>query len=143
MSNPYAYRRTTRTKAPRNNPEEQFQASLVQYLELALYDTEVEWGATLNGAHLGFKQREKMIATGMRPGALDLYFVISQRTKWAEVKAPKGYLTTDQKRFISRLHPSDYGGVWKTLEDAVAALEGWGVRLRPVNLSAHLIRFPT
>jgi hypothetical protein len=129
----YAYRRGPKTaRKTRTDPEFQFQKTLCRYLEIALPD-EIEWGTTLNGAHLSQTQRSKLKATGFRPGALDMYFIIDGRTYWAENKSEVGRLTADQKRFMSCLEPGTFA-VWRTIDDAIASLTMWGVRLRPVTV---------
>lgn len=124
---PYAYKRGPR-RTPRQNPELALQIAVARFLSLAL-PTDVEWTASLSGAHLGPAQRSKMKASGLRPGFPDLMMIFRRRTYYIELKAEKGVLSSDQKRVLAALHP-DCWAVCRSLDEVVAALTRWGVPLR-------------
>ena len=131
----------TRTGAstPRQHPEADVQASAVKYLGWAL-PKEVEWTATLSGAHLGENQRKAAKRTGLRPGISDIVLVAPNRGAFfLEVKPPRGQrdakgrrqyrsLTEDQERWAAAA-----GKRWQTchsLEEIEAALLLWGIQPR-------------
>lgn len=114
-----------KTTKKRGDPEHQFQKTVVQYLTFAL-PTDILWTATLSGAHLGNKQREKATEAGLRPGLPDMIFVLpSGAVKMLELKSPRGSLSSGQKDYRDYL--GDAFAVAKTLEQVRDALLSWGV----------------
>lgn len=133
-----ATRTTAQTK--RAHPEEDLQGTVVIYLTYAL-PKEIEWTATLSGAHLGDNQRAKAKRTGLRRGLSDFVLVRpSAGAFFLEVKPPRGQrsgagghrqyrgLTVEQQRWADAL-----GKRWQTchsLEEVEAALILWGIEPR-------------
>ena len=122
-----------RVKAPYKHPEQDLQSAVCTYLTYAL-PRDVEWTATLSGAHLGQLQRMKAKLTGLRPGISDIVLAVPSRGGFfLELKPPKGkgqyrYLTPGQERWAAAL-----GHRWKTchsIEEVETALIGWGLTPR-------------
>ena len=146
MTLPYHYKRTRAPKgvtAMRDNPEERLQKAVVQFLSYCLPE-DVEYTASLAGAHLGQSQRAKASATGLMPGWPDLMFVIARRTYYIEIKAPITVksrnpdrygtlddpdLSADQRRVLGRLHP-DCWRICRSVDEVAAALMAFGCQLK-------------
>jgi hypothetical protein len=128
---PYAYRKggSLKPKTVRANPELALQISMKQWLTYVL-PPEVKWGSTLNGVHLGIKARSDAKASGFQKGALDLFFIISRRTFWVEIKVLPNKLTKEQREFIEALHPDAWAVVY-SIEELEAALIRFGAKLKP------------
>lgn len=130
----------TGARAPRETPEADLQERVVRYLTYAL-PREIEWTATLSGAHLGQNQRMMAKRTGLRRGLSDFILLAPARGAFfLEVKPPKGQrsgagqhrqyrgLTEDQQRWANTA-----GNRWRTchsLEEVEAAITYWGMTPR-------------
>lgn len=151
----YHFKRTTAPRAPRTNPEHALQLQLAQYLRFCL-PPEIEWTSSLAGAYLGPSQRSKMKASGLRPGWPDIQLCIRRRVHFVELKAPLAAtprhperlgtlddpdLSEDQRRVLAALHP-DAWCICRSIDEAVHALQGWGVKLRALPDAALVWRPP-
>lgn len=122
-----------------DNPEEKVQAAIVSWLELALPPgCGVFWSATMNGVRVSAAIRAKLKAAGVRPGVLDLVFVVlwdvgelkAGDTYWLEVKSATGQPTPEQKVVMAALWSRGRGAYARSVEQACAALSAWGFPLR-------------
>lgn len=122
-----------------DNPEEQIQAAIVAYLELALPPgCGVFFSATMNGVKVTPAIRAKLKAAGVRPGVLDLVFIVlwdvgdlkAGDTYWIEVKSATGQPTPEQKVIMAALWGKGRGAYARSVEQASAALDAWGFPLR-------------
>lgn len=122
-----------------DNPEEQIQKAVVAYLDLALPPgCGVFWSATLNGIRVSAHLRAKLRDLGVRPGVLDLVFVVlwdvgelkAGDTYWIEVKSATGQPTPEQKVVMAALLSRGRGAYARSVEQACAALSAWGFPLR-------------
>lgn len=111
----------------RNNPEEQLQRAIVEWLRWMKPD--VVWFFVNNGAHLSKSQAGKAKAMGVLPGVADLAFVLrGGQAAFIELKAPGKYLTQVQKVFA--LNASNHGAwcaVARSIEDVERHLKNWHV----------------
>lgn len=131
-------RQRAKSTKPRQTPEADFQAAVVEYLTWALPER-VLWTATLNGAYLSAKQRMKMKEAGMRRGISDIVLVDPGRGAFfLECKPPPGkglhkrWLTPEQQQWCNALDKR-----WQTctsLESVEQALLIWGIKpTRPIE----------
>lgn len=111
----------------RNNPEEQLQRAVVEYLRWT--KPNCVWFFVNNGARLSKAQAGKAIGLGVLPGVADLVFVLpGGRVGFIELKAPGKYLTKVQITF--RDNVLGLGGFYLvacSIEDVECFLKGWGV----------------
>ena len=147
----YHYKRTSAPRAPRSTPEHALQVQVCQYFRYCL-PRDSEWTSSLAGAHLGRKQRTTQKVAGLRPGWPDVQLCIRRRMHFLELKAPLTSLprhperlgtlddpglSDDQRRVLGALHP-DAWRIVRSLDEVVAALQGWGVTLRALPEAALL-----
>lgn len=98
----------------------------------------VFWSATMNGVRVSAPIRAKLEAAGVRPGVLDLVFVVlwdlgdlkAGDTYWIEVKSATGQPTPEQKVVMAALWSRGRGAYARSVEQACAALSAWGFPLR-------------
>lgn len=126
-------------KRKNDNPEEQVQKAVVAYLDLALPPgCGVFWSATLNGIRVSAHLRAKLRDLGVRPGVLDLVFIVlwdagelkAGDTYWIEVKSATGQPTPEQKVIMDVLWAKGRGAYARSVEQACVALSAWGFPLR-------------
>lgn len=112
-------------------PEERLQRAVVQYLRLALRDTECLWWHVPNGGHRAPSTAARLKLMGVRAGVPDLAFILPEgRAAFVELKAGPGRLTDSQRTF--RHHAEALGALWaeaRSLPDVCDILTGWGVPL--------------
>lgn len=122
-----------------DNPEERIQREIVQYLDLALPPgCGIFFSATMNGVRVSAPIRAKLKASGVRPGVLDLVFVVlwdvgdlkAGDTFWLEVKSATGQPTPEQKVVMAALWSRGRGAYARSVEQACAALSAWGFPIR-------------
>lgn len=122
-----------------DNPEERIQREIVQYLNLALPPgCGIFFSATMNGVRVSAAIRSKLKAAGVRPGVLDLVFIVlwdvgdlrAGDTYWVEVKSATGRPTPEQKIVMSALWPRGRGVYARSVEQVCAALVAWGFPIR-------------
>jgi hypothetical protein len=118
---------------PRAHPEESFQKDVHELLLWAAPPGLV-WFAVPNqkGTRRGFEVA-LLKAMGVRPGVGDLCFVIPPTGRFGclELKARHRKPSVVQLDFGDQLHLA--GALWAccwTVEEVIATLEDWGVRLR-------------
>lgn len=111
----------------RNNPEEQLQRAVVEYLRWT--KPNCVWFFVNNGARLSKAQAGKAIGLGVLPGVADLVFVLpGGHVGFIELKTPGNYLTPKQKAFrddVLRLG-ARYAYAYSH-EEVVTILRTWGV----------------
>ena len=111
----------------RNNPEEQLQRTIVEWLRWT--KPNCVWFFVNNGARLSKAQAGIAKAMGVLPGVADLVFVLSGgRVGFIELKAPKGLLTDKQIQF--GLDVVALGAFYQTarsIEEVQGTLRTWGV----------------
>ena len=119
----------------RGNPEEQLHRSIVAHLRTRGAKHMVFWHTTNNPRSRIAGARAK--AMGMLKGVPDLTIITpDQQICFMEIKAPKGYLTPEQKDF--RLRVEALGCVFAVVKDidhATNLLESWGA-ITPVRAHA-------
>jgi hypothetical protein len=117
-------------------PEDALQSSIVAFLERALPSCSY-FASIPNGAHLAGdpKRRARAMATlkatGLRPGAPDLFVVHEGRFLGLEVKTEKGRLQDSQRSAADDI--TGAGGAYsvvRSIDDVCAVLSAWGVPLR-------------
>ena len=113
----------------RDNPEEQLQRAVVEYLRRTRPDC--VWFFVNNGARLSKAQAGKAIGTGVLPGVADLVFVLpGGRVGFIELKAPKGRATLTHTQIDFGLNVTELGAFYDTgrsIEDVRRTLKTWGV----------------
>lgn len=117
-------------------PEDQFQATVAQYLDRAL-PLASWWTATANGAWLGGDKRRRMIQaarlkrTGVKNGAPDIIILWDGRFFGIELKTGKTPQTQDQKDCEDAIHIAGGGyALARSLEGVETILRHWGFPLR-------------
>ena len=112
----------------RNRPEETIHRAVVDYLLLAL-PAGVVFFHVPNGGKRSKAEGKKFKDLGVRAGVADLAFILpGGRAAFAEIKAPKGSLTPEQKVFKEDIE--ELGCPWaevRSIDDMKAALQSWGV----------------
>lgn len=134
--------------------EHLIQVSIVRFLDVAL-PAGALYFAVPNGGHLVAKERTgtsgktfrvsaaalKLKREGQKNGVADI-IVIDPRAAGPcviglEVKAPKGALSEHQKAWrVSLQSAGGHYAVVRSIEEAAAALQGYGVRLRAMPSTA-------
>lgn len=135
----------TKAKAPAKlkrvigHPEEDAQAAIVQYLDLALPPgCGVFWSATMNGVKVHARTRAKLKRQGLRPGVLDIVFIALHgahglpvgQSWWIEVKSATGALSKEQRVILDALWEAGRGCVCRDPVQVCAALTAWDFPLR-------------
>jgi hypothetical protein len=87
------------------------------------------WFAVPNAGRRSLRTGALMKAEGLRAGVADLCIMLPEgRTCWLELKKPGNYQTLEQKGFEARCFRLGHSyAVVKSLQDAAAILQGWGV----------------
>lgn len=115
-------------RTPRGRPEAELQRDMVRWLD-SLERTNFIFTHPANERK---DRMESIIATqiGQRSGVADLIFWISEgRTLAAEVKAPNGSLSANQRKFRDELR--DLGHPWievRSINDLHDGMRGYGCR---------------
>lgn len=115
----------------RNQPEAALQRALCDLLE-AVAAPGVVWFAVPNGGSRSGKEGALMSRQGVKPGVLDLAFILppSGRAAFLELKANKRKIIKGSDQDLMRAAILAAGGLAEeanTLEAAVAVLRSWGV----------------
>lgn len=133
---PFALKRGPyQRRKPNANPEAKLQATVVQYLKLAL-PADVLWTATLNGISMTMFARTKAKAQGMRPGISDLIVVIPGKgARFIELKSDVGRLSDEQKEWAAALR--SWWATCRSVEEVADALTSWGIQLRHRPIDRH------
>ena len=111
----------------RNNPEEQLQRTIVEWLRWTKPDC--VWFFVNNGARLSKAQAGIAKAMGVLPGVADLVFVLpGGRVGFIEVKAPGKHLSIAQKAFAASVEKlgAQYDQAW-SIGDVQDIFKTWGV----------------
>ena len=111
----------------RDNPEEQLQRAVVEWLRWTKPD--VVWFFVNNGARLSKAQAGKAIGLGVLPGVADLAFVLpGGQAAFIELKVKGTYLSAVQRDFSTKVQAL---GAWyalaRSIEDVEGTLKAWGV----------------
>lgn len=120
--------------------EDNIQASIISYLARALpadsYFSAIPNGAVLAGDRIARgKQMNRMKATGLRPGAPDLFILARGQFIAIEVKSATGRLAEAQKDAGDKI--AHAGGLWtvaRSVEDVERFLRANGVTLHATVL---------
>jgi hypothetical protein len=114
----------------RKHPEQDFQASLVQLLEVIL-TRETYFFAVPNG---GFRTRTEaaiLIGQGVKPGVPDLIFISRGKPFGLELKAAKGVVSDNQVTAHDSLRGAGMKiGIARTIDEAIASLKANDIPLR-------------
>lgn len=109
----------------RNNAEETLQRSIVQFLRLKGKPNLI-WWHTPNGESRSVRTGVRLKMMGVLPGVPDLTFIHEGDVSFMELKAPKKYLTPEQKDFKEK---ADWNGcgyaLVRDIDEAVAKLKEW------------------
>lgn len=113
-------------------PEAEFQAEVVRFLEDNLAGKAVMWSATMNGVRLRTPAaRRKAHEQGLRPGVLDLVFIPLRGhvscgvSLWAELKSDTGKPTDAQQMVLDALGRK--ACLCSTFDELVDFLEAWAI----------------
>lgn len=123
-----------RLNAARRSPEEALHIAVAQFLRVAL-PPEVLFFHVPNGGLRSKATAGKLKAMGARPGVPDFYLHWrdggTAYTAWIELKSATGTLSYGQREFCGEvLMIGDFWATCRSLEEVVAALRAWRLRLR-------------
>ena len=131
---------TKPARAPRRNPEADFQRALVRDLRLILQAPFV-LSATPNeqrqGGERGRLAQALALSMGVHPGFADLTLMQGGRHLYLECKSQTGRLSKDQEAFRDFVLGQGHG--WaevRTLDEALSALSRFGFKTRIRNGNA-------
>jgi hypothetical protein len=128
--------RTGRPGSPRKilpkTSEEALQFCVHQFLKVSLPD-DVTYTAVDHAAKLSRRQGGTRKARGVKRGQADIRLILPPYGQSAEIelKSSDGRQSPEQKDWQKQVHRS--GGLYavcKSLDEVVATLTGWGVKLR-------------
>ena len=123
----------------RNNPEEQLQETVCQYLDWALAGNSWYTAIPLGGG--GEARGRRLKRTGTKPGTPDVLVTNDGRAIWFELKSRHGTLSTIQHfqhEQIRRSRCPVY--TCKTLDEVIAGLRESGVPLRAEHITTERIK---
>lgn len=116
----------------RRTPEDDLQKTCLQYLLLAVPQSEAIWFHVPNGGLRSKRTAAHLKSMGVLPGVADLVFILpGGKVGFVEMKAPKGRLEPEQRDFAARadaLGASYY--IAKSLDEFIGAVEAIGIRPR-------------
>lgn len=128
-----------RPRAPRQHPEDDLQAAIVQYLGYSLRPGVLVHHSP-NGGRRNVDEAKRFKAAGVMPGWPDLTFVWAQEVytpalrrsvglvAFIEVKSPVGRLSPAQVEFQAWCREGGVPhAVVRSLAEAIAAVEGFGL----------------
>lgn len=115
----------------RNNEEDRLHRTVATFLSRALPNpAEAIWLHYPAGEKRSAFAGAKLKAYGARAGVPDLYFRWSGGVGWLELKADKGVVSPEQRRFMEQVEQlGDKVAVVRTLEVVEATLRSWGLKL--------------
>ena len=114
----------------RKTPEQDFQMTVKEYLELALPSPDA-WFTAIPAGGGGKVRGAKLKAMGYRAGTPDMLVIHLGQAIWLELKSPNNWLTKPQKQCRNDLVAANCKwALVRTLDDVERALKRFGVPLR-------------
>jgi hypothetical protein len=121
--------------------EAKFHNTVAAWLTVVL--TPASWFTTIPLGGGGFVRGAKLKRAGAKKGTPDILIVHDGRAYFAELKSPKGRLKPEQaETIVSLMAAGCQVQVWRSLDDAKASLQAWGIptrlcREQPLGTKGH------
>lgn len=112
----------------RSSTEHKLQVALMDYLALG-GRKDLHWFAIPNGGFRHIRVASALKAEGVRAGTPDICFMLPEgKVAWLEMKAAKGRLSPDQKRFRDvALSLGHHWAMANNIDEAIRIVSAWGV----------------